>query len=120
MAAAGLASAGFAAARPRLLVWLIAEQFRPDYLDELWPALSPGGFRRLIEGGSYFPNCQFDAAAFTDSGLATLLTGAWPSMHGIVADRWLGQAAPEPVAASAAALQAGTLFESSLAGNANR
>ncbi len=109
-----------AAPRPKLLVWLIAEQFRPDYLDELWPTLSPGGFRRLIEGGSYFPNCQFDAAAFTDSGLATLLTGAWPSMHGIVADRWLGQAAPEPVEASAAALQAGTLFESSLAGNANR
>jgi hypothetical protein len=109
-----------AAPRPKLLIWLIAEQFRPDYLDELWPSLSPGGFRRLIEGGSYFPNCQFDAAAFTDSGLATLLTGTWPSMHGIVADRWLGHATPEPFTASAAALQAGTLFDSSLTSGANR
>jgi Type I phosphodiesterase / nucleotide pyrophosphatase len=109
-----------AAPRPKLMIWLIAEQFRPDYLDELWPSLSPGGFRRLIEGGSYFPNCQFDAAAFTDSGLATLLTGSWPSMHGIVADRWLGPAAPEPVSANARALEAGTLFDSVLTNASNR
>jgi hypothetical protein len=109
-----------AAPRPKLLIWLIAEQFRPDYLDDLWPSLSAGGFRRLIEGGSYFPNCQFDAATFTDSGLATLLTGAWPSMHGIVADRWLGQERPQPVTATASALQAGTLFDSTLTSGANR
>src|SRR5581483_9177405 len=77
-----------AAARPRLVVWIIAEQLRPDSLDELWPSFGPGGFRKLVEGGAYFPNCQFDSVSFTASGLATLITGAWPSAHGVVADRW--------------------------------
>jgi hypothetical protein len=109
-----------AAARPKLLVWIIAEQFRPDYLDDLWPSLAPGGFRRLIEGGSYFPNCQFDAEAFTESGLATLLTGAWPSLHGIVAGRWMQPGATEPGTATTGALEAGTLFDGALATEANR
>jgi hypothetical protein len=109
-----------AAERPKLLVWIIAGQFRPDYLDDLWPSLSPGGFRRLVEGGAYFPDCQFDAAAFTDSGLATLLTGAWPSLHGIVAARWVEPSATEPRAAIAAALETGTLFDGALAGEGNR
>jgi len=109
-----------AAERPKLLVWIIADQFRPDYLDDLWPSLAPGGFRRLIEGGAYFPDCQFDAAAFTDSGLATLLTGAWPSLHGIVAGRWLEPSSTEPRAASASALQAGTLFDCALESESNR
>src|SRR5271165_1047265 len=109
-----------AAERPKLLVWILADQFRPDYLDDLWPSLAPGGFRRLIEGGAYFPDCQFDAAAFTDSGLATLLTGTWPALHGIVAGRWMQPPEAEPVAASAAALRAGTLFDCALASEGNR
>lgn len=38
--------------------------------------------------GAYFPNCWCDASTFTSSALATLATGAYPQVHGIVAERW--------------------------------
>ncbi|HVW87542.1 MAG TPA: alkaline phosphatase family protein [Bryobacteraceae bacterium] len=100
-----------AATRPPVLIWIIAEQFRPDYFDDLWPLLGPGGFRRLIETGSYFPNCQFESAAFTSSGIATLLTGSWPSQHGVVANRWFDELTGKPHDAVAADLRAGTWFD---------
>src|ERR1019366_9029672 len=67
--------------RPKLFVFLIAEQFRQLYLDR-------GGFRELMTKGVYYPDCRLAASGFTASGLATLATGAYPSLHGIVADQW--------------------------------
>ena len=109
-----------AAPRPKLMVLLIAEQFRPDYLDELWGAFSPGGFRRLIEAGSYFPDCRFESGSFTSSGMATLLTAAWPSFHGIVAERWFNSGSGQPEAAAAGHLKVGTLLDSVLGREHNR
>jgi len=109
-----------AATRPGLLVWLVTEQFRPDYLDEMWPSFGPGGFRRLVEGGSYFPNCHYDSATFTSSGLATLLTGTWPALHGVAADRWFDASTGQPADASAGALRSGTLFDTAVAAERNR
>lgn len=100
-----------AASRPALVVWIFAEQFRPDYLDQLWSAFEPGGFRRMVDGGTFFPNCQLASSSYTASGLATLITGAPPSLHGIVADRWL-DADLKPVDARSTHFRTGTLFES--------
>lgn len=80
--------------RPKLMVLLVAEQFRSDYFDSHAPNLSPGGFKRLLTAGAYFPNCFQQAATFTSSGLATIATGAYPSTHGIVADRWFDRTGP--------------------------
>src|SRR5690349_17997003 len=74
--------------RPKLLVLLIAEQFRTDYLDRSGIHLSTGGFRRLMTDGAYFPDCRISSSTFTATGLATLATGSYPDTHGIVADRW--------------------------------
>jgi hypothetical protein len=115
LAAAGLAgiprTARAARPRPKLLVLLIAEQFRSDYLDLFSNFLVPGGFRRLIEDGTHFPQCQMAASTFTSGGLATVSTGAYPQMHGIVADSWYDRAARKPVLAASEALQATTLAE---------
>src|ERR1700730_17063402 len=90
--------------RPKLLVLLIAEQFRTDYLDSHAGVFGSGGFRRLMEKGSFFPDCRIESTTFTASGLATIATGAYPSVHGIVADRWYDrgahQAADEDLAAT--------------------
>src|SRR4026208_340041 len=74
--------------RPKLIVLLIAEQFRSDYLDLLGNFLANGGFRRLTAQGAFFPQCQMVSTTFTSGGLATLSTGAYPQVHGIVADSW--------------------------------
>src|SRR5581483_5065375 len=76
------------AARPKLFVFVIAEQFRPVYLDRVSSQLGDGGFRRLRKSGAYYPNCRLTGSSFTASGIATLVTSAYPEMHGVVADRW--------------------------------
>jgi predicted AlkP superfamily pyrophosphatase or phosphodiesterase len=87
------------------------EQFRSDYLDLFGNFLPPGGFRRLMEEGAYFPECQMAATTFTSGGLATLSTGSYPQLHGIIADSWYDRAARKPVPAQPDALQATTLAE---------
>ncbi len=111
---AGLGSGGFSRTfalppRPKLLVLVVLEQIRPDYFDSIWGRVSPGGLRRLIENGAYFPDCRHLASSFPSSSLATLATGAWPAQHGIVADRWYDRKERGPVRASADALLATTL-----------
>src|SRR5437879_12286299 len=100
----GLAKMPLAAltARPRskLLVLIIAEQFRSDYLDLFGNFFVAGGFRRLMEEGSYFPDCQIASSTFTSGGLATVATGAYPQVHGIVADSWYDRQAGKAVSAS--------------------
>ena len=77
-----------AQSRPKLIVLLIGEQFRSDYLDLYSNFLGAGGFRRLTAEGAYFPECQMAASTFTSGGLATIATGAYPQIHGVVADSW--------------------------------
>src|SRR5580704_8532944 len=98
-----------APSRPKLLVLVVLEQFRADYLDAVWPALSPGGFRRILEKGAYFPDCRHAASTFPASTVATLATGAWPAQHGIVADSWYDEASKKPASANEEALLATTL-----------
>ena len=105
----GLAGRLLAASRPKVVLFVILEQFRLDYIESAGPQLSAGGFRRLIEKGAWFPGCRNLASTFSASSLATLATGAWPAEHGIVADSWYDRAAGRPAAASDEMLLATTL-----------
>ncbi len=98
-------------ARPKLTVFLIAEQFRQVYLDRAEGLLSPGGFHELMSRGIYYPNCHFSSSGFTASGLATLATGAYPQVHGIVADQWWDRRIRTPAKARAELLEATTLAD---------
>ncbi len=86
--------------RPKLFVLLAAEQFRSDYLSRFSNLFGPGGFRRLMDEGSYLPDCRMAASSFSSSGLATIATGAWPQTHGIVAESWY-EAASRTIARAA-------------------
>src|SRR3984893_2884237 len=97
--------------RPKLIVLLISEQFRSDYLDLYSNFLGVGGFHRLTAEGSYFPECQMGASTFTSGGLATIATGAYPQVHGIVADTWYDRSMKKQVPASPQALQGTTLAD---------
>jgi hypothetical protein len=110
-AALGALSLGAIPPRPKLFILLIAEQFRSAYLSGLANSFVSGGFRRLIEEGSYFPDCRMNASSFSASGLATIATGAYPREHGIVAESWFDAESGRMVKASAASSQAGTLAD---------
>jgi hypothetical protein len=82
--------------RPRLVVVISIDQFRPDLLarlrDHLLPASSDGrvgGFRYLMETGSSFADARYEHFPLeTGPGHAVILTGANPSRTGIVANDW--------------------------------
>ncbi len=97
--------------RPKLTVVLIAEQFRSDYLFRNFNAFNAGGFRRLIEESAFFPDCRLLSTTFTSTGLATIATGCYPSLHGIVANRWYESAGNRLKAAEPFDLAVTTLFQ---------
>ncbi len=106
--------------RPKLLILLVLEQFRTDYLARAERFLSPGGFRRLMREASFFPDCRYLSTTFSASGLASLSTGCYPEVHGVVADQWYDRAATRVAAAGAGYLGASTLAEEAAAQGRSR
>jgi predicted AlkP superfamily pyrophosphatase or phosphodiesterase len=87
-----MASWAFASAyqaSPKLVVILIIDQFRGDYLERYHDEFGPGGFRTFTDRGAYFPACYYDYAnTRTAPGHATIGTGTYTSGHGILANEW--------------------------------
>ena len=76
-------------AHPRLVVVIVIDQFRGDYLERYRDQFGEGGFRVFLERGAYFTDCNYDYAnTRTAPGHATLFTGSYTSGHGIVANEW--------------------------------
>ncbi len=87
-----MATAAFASAyqaSPKLVVILVIDQFRGDYLERYHDEFGPNGFRTFTDRGAYFPSCYYDYAnTRTAPGHATLGTGTYTSGHGILANEW--------------------------------
>ncbi|MBS1962800.1 MAG: alkaline phosphatase family protein [Bdellovibrionales bacterium] len=85
--------------RPKLVVLLVIDQFRADYLmrfaSRFLPAKGPkgyGGFHTLIDRGAYYPLAEYDTLqCMTGPGHATLLTGSFPYQNGIPINNWFDQ-----------------------------
>jgi len=75
--------------RPKLVLILVIDQFRYDYLLRFRQQFVAHGFNLLLTGGAAFADCRYDyATTVTGPGHATLLTGAYASVHGIVGNEW--------------------------------
>lgn len=76
------------APRPTLLVLVVVDQMRAEYLtryQSLWTA----GFKRLLEQGAIHDQTFYPYLnTVTCAGHATLGTGAWPKTHGIILNQW--------------------------------
>src|SRR6266566_3993488 len=87
-----LVSLSFASAynaRPKLIVIVVIDQFRGDYLERYRDQWGEGGFRLLLERGADFTDCNYNYAnTRTAPGHSTLLTGACSNGHGIMANEW--------------------------------
>jgi len=76
-------------ARPKLVVVIVIDQFRGDYLERYRDQFGDGGFRVFLDRGAYFTDCNYDYAnTRTAPGHATLFTGTYTSGHGIVSNEW--------------------------------
>ena len=75
--------------RPHLVIILVVDQFRADYLDRYRGDLKGRGFRLFLDKGAYFEDCYYDYAnTKTAPGHATLGTGAYTDGHGISSNAW--------------------------------
>src|SRR5579864_871669 len=88
----GFVPAGSASAynaHPKLVVIIVIDQFRGDYLERYRDQFGEGGFRLFLDHGAYFPNCDYEYAnTRTAPGHSTLFTGTYTSGHGIISNEW--------------------------------
>lgn len=76
-------------AHPKLVVVIVIDQFRGDYLERYRDQFGEGGFRLFLDHGAYFSNCFYNYAnTRTGPGHATLFSGAYSSGHGIADNEW--------------------------------
>jgi arylsulfatase A-like enzyme len=77
-------------AKPKLVVILVLDQFRGDYLDRFRADFkTPHGFNLFLKQGAYFPECYYDYAnTMTAPGHSTIGTGAYTNGHNIALNDW--------------------------------
>jgi len=77
-----------AIAHPKLVVLLVVDQMRADYVEKFgfqWT----GGLHRLVTEGAWFRDAAYPyAATETCVGHSTISTDAFPATHGMVANAW--------------------------------
>jgi predicted AlkP superfamily pyrophosphatase or phosphodiesterase len=89
LACAACACASAYNARPKLVVMIVIDQFRGDYLERYRDQFGDGGFRYFSIAAPTSRTASYDYAnTRTAPGHATLLTGSYTSGHGIVANEW--------------------------------
>jgi len=81
-----------ASSTPRLVLQITVDQLRGDMPARYADRLTDGGFRYLMEEGTWYIDAHYQHAnTETAVGHATLATGADPSRHGIIANDWIDQ-----------------------------
>lgn len=90
LAIMSMASAAVSAAeRPRLVINIVVSSMQASDLQRYAEGFGAGGFRHLSEGGALCTESRYNyMQTTTPVSLATLTTGALPSTHGIVSQRW--------------------------------
>ena len=80
--------AGVAPKKPKLVLAIVVDQFRYDYLTRFRSEYK-GGLARLLSQGAVFTNANYiHVPAITAVGHSTVLSGATPSTSGIVGNDW--------------------------------
>src|ERR1044072_204028 len=75
--------------RPRLVLLIVVDQFRFDYLTRFGDLYGSKGIGRLMRQGASWINADYDhVPTYTAPGHARLMTGSWPWKTGIVGNDW--------------------------------
>ena len=71
--------------RPKLVVGIIVDQMRQEYLYRFYDKFGNGGFKRLMGDGFMLKNAHYNyTPTVTGPGHASVYTGSTPSIHGII------------------------------------
>lgn len=83
-----LSISSFSQEKPKLVVGIVVDQMKPDYLLRFGPNFT-GGFKKMMERGTNFSNAHYShVPTYTAPGHATIYSGAQPKDHGIISNGW--------------------------------
>ena len=75
--------------KPKVVIGIVIENMRPDYVQRYWNKFGENGFRKLYNNGAVCKNVQLKQLIQSySSGTATLFTGTTPATHGIISKVW--------------------------------
>lgn len=75
--------------KPKLVVGIVVDQMRQEYLYRYYDKFSQGGFKRLMNDGFMLKNAHYNyAPTITGPGHASVYTGTTPAVHGIIGNEF--------------------------------
>src|SRR5207248_5269519 len=74
---------------PKLIVGIVVDQMRYDYISRFWDKYSENGFKKLVNNGFLFKDANYNyVPTYTGPGHACIYTGTIPSYNGIISNDW--------------------------------
>jgi predicted AlkP superfamily pyrophosphatase or phosphodiesterase len=90
--------AGTSQSKPKLVVGIVVDQMRYDYLYKYMEDYGNEGLRKLLNEGYSFDNASYNyVPTYTGPGHASIYAGTTPARHGIVANDWIDPISAEPM-----------------------
>lgn len=75
--------------KPKLVVGIVVDQMRYDYLTRFWERYGDKGFKRLISDGYLCKNNHYNyVPTYTAPGHTSIYTGTTPRINGIISNQW--------------------------------
>jgi predicted AlkP superfamily pyrophosphatase or phosphodiesterase len=84
--------------QPKLVVGIVVDQMRYDYLTRFWNEFGDGGFKRLVNEGFLSKNHHYNyIPTVTAPGHTSIYTGTTPAVHGILGNNWYDKFAQQRI-----------------------
>lgn len=84
--------------QPKLVVGVVVDQMRYDYLTRFWDHFREDGFKKLVDEGFTCKNNHYNyVPTYTAPGHASIYTGTSPKNHGIISNSWYDKVSKEYV-----------------------
>lgn len=75
--------------KPKLVIGIVVDQMRQEYLYKFEDRFVKGGFKRLMQDGFMMKNGHYNyIPTYTGPGHASVYTGSTPATHGIIGNNW--------------------------------
>jgi predicted AlkP superfamily pyrophosphatase or phosphodiesterase len=79
--------------RPRLVLLIVVDQFRYDYLERFGDLFVANGLKRLLRDGASWSQSNYDhVPTHTAPAHGTMMTGAYPAVNGMIGNEWFDRA----------------------------
>ena len=103
--------------QPRLVVMMVVDQMRSDYLEK-YATRFTGGLQRLMKEGAWFRNAAYPYLnTVTCPGHATIGTGTFPWRHGMILNEWFDRSTGRSVACTDDAEAKEVVYDGGVAGD---